>query len=74
MTPVEAGFNGQTRYGREGFVFRLKRGNKPPSDYPEHKFAKQLIWYCPENQNACLLWCNADNQWFNLTFSPIEKP
>lgn len=78
MTPTEAGFNGakgirMPQHG-ETFRFNLKRGSKRPSECPEGDFIEQLCWWMPPGEPEQLLWCNADDQWFQLSFTRIEKP
>ena len=80
MTPAEAGFDGVKGIrmnlpgATDGGRFHLKRGKTDPSDCPNGDFREQLVWHCPDDAPARLLWCNADNQWFELTFTPIDKP
>ena len=80
MTPAEAGFDGAIgiRLDLPGFTgggrFQLKRGKTNPSDHPSTDFCEQLLWHYPDDAPARLLWCNADDQWFELTFTPINKP
>jgi hypothetical protein len=78
MTPTEVGFDGDKgiripgcwgNYSR----YHLKRGKTPPSNHPGD-FTEQLIWYYPDGTPARLLWCNAEDQWFEASFTPIEKP
>lgn len=78
MLPTEAGFDGSKgiRMPLRGENFRVlfKRGTTRPSDFPEHDFTEQLCWWMPPGEPAQLLWCNADDQWFELSFTPIDKP
>ena len=80
MTPTEAGFDGAKGIRmnhpamKDGGRFQLKRGKQSPSDYPDQDFAEQLIWHYPDNQPARLFWCNAEQQWFEISFTPINKP
>ena len=80
MTPTEAGFD-----GAKGMLMRipqfepdaryqLARGIKPPSQVPSRKFTEQLTWWMPEGRLPKLLWCNANDEWFELSFTPIPKP
>jgi hypothetical protein len=77
VTPTEAGFDGAKGFKMphhgENYRIHLKRGKQPPGNYSEHDFGEQLIWYYPDDQPARLLWCNAEQQWFELTFNPIDK-
>ena len=80
MTPAEAGFDGAKgiRMSLPGLTgggrYKLRRGKTSPSDYPNGDFREQLIWYYPDDASARLMWCNADDQWFKLAFTPIDKP
>lgn len=78
MLPTEAGFDGAKGFRMplrgENFRVRLKRGRSHPSNHPEQDFKEQLAWFYPDDQPAQLLWCNADDQWFELQFTPIDKP
>lgn len=44
------------------------------SEHPDFDFKEQLVWIYPDDQPARLLWCNAENKWFELSFNPIDKP
>jgi len=78
MTPLQAGFDGTTGFRMplhgENFRVYLKRGAKPPSDFPDEDWLEQLLWWYPPERDAKLLWCNAEDQWFELSFVPIQKP
>lgn len=78
ISALEAGFDGERgmRFPSAGEDYRvyLKRGTESPSDYPDEDFLEQLIWVHPPDSEARLLWCNADSQWFELQFIPIENP
>ena len=78
MGPQEAKFNGakgvRVPLNGETFRFLLKRGKQKPSEHPETNFKEQLIWFYPDDVPPRLLWCNEDDEWFELTFNPIEKP
>ncbi len=80
LAPTAAGFDGAEgiRMGNPsmpaGGIFKLKRGSKAPSACPRSDFKQQLIWWMPEDRPAVLLWCNAEDQWFELHFQPITKP
>ncbi len=80
MTPSEAGFDGakgirlNLSWAKDGGRFQFKRGKTNPSDYPNSDFREQLAWHYPDDAPARLLWCNAEDQWFELTFTPITKP
>jgi hypothetical protein len=78
MTPEQAGFDGakgvRVPAAGEDFRYKLRLGKESPSSFPESDFTEQLLWFYPDNAAPQLLWCNADDQWFNLFFVPIEKP
>jgi hypothetical protein len=78
MGPTEAKFDGakgvRVTQNGETFRFLLKRGKQKPSEYPEVDFKEQLIWLYPDDEPSRLLWCSEDDEWFELTFNPIEKP
>jgi len=78
MTPTEVGFDGAKGFRMPNISPKtricLKRGNTPPSDNPGLDFTEQLIWYYPDGIPARLLWCNAEDQWFEASFTPIKKP
>lgn len=80
MTPAEAGFDGAkgirlAMSNCPNYRVQLRRSKtKLPSECPDVDFTEQLIWLYPEGKPARLLWCNADNQWHELTFSPTQKP
>lgn len=78
MTPAEAGFDGAKGYRvpamGPGFRSVLKRGKTKPSDHPSIGFREELVWLYPDGVPPRLLWCNANDQWFELSFTPIEKP
>jgi len=80
MTPAEAGFDGAKGIrmnlpgATDGGRFQLKRGKTNPSDCPKGDFREQLVWLYPDDGPARLLWCNAEDQWFELAFTPIDKP
>jgi len=78
VTPTEAGFDGAKgiRFPTLGptarFLFR--RSKTFPSGFPMADFKEQMVWLYPKDKLARLLWCNADDQWFELSFTPINKP
>lgn len=78
LSPAAAGFDGEKGFCMpmhgENFRISLRRGKVRPVDHPDADFSEQLVWFYPENQDAKLLWCNADDQWFELRFNPIDKP
>lgn len=78
LSPAAAGFDGAKGFRMpmrgESFRVHLKRGKTCPSEHPDYDFKEQLMWFYPDDQPARLLWCNADDQWFELSFNPIDKP
>jgi hypothetical protein len=78
LSPATAGFDGAKGFRMsmrgESFRVHLKRGKSHPSKHPDCDFKEQLVWFYPDDQPPQLLWCNADDQWFELSFTPIEKP
>ena len=80
FSPAEAGFDGAKgiRVNNptmpDGGRFQFKRGKTNPSDSPKGDFQEQLVWHYPDDAPARLLWCNAEDQWFELAFTPIDKP
>jgi hypothetical protein len=80
MTPTEAGFDGAKGIRmnhpgvKDGGRYHIRRGKKSPGSYPSADFCEQLLWHYPDDAPARLLWCNAEDQWFELTFDPIDKP
>lgn len=59
----------------DGEDFRLHlRSGKTFAYSRDCNFKEQLLWFHPDNEPAKLLWCNEDDQWFELSFNPIEKP
>ena len=79
LYPSEAGFDGAKGFripiqDNLNYRIHLKRGAKPPSECPHENWSEQLLWWTPEGELPHLLWCNKDGQWFDLTFTPIEKP
>jgi hypothetical protein len=78
MTPTEVGFDGKKGFRMPAVSstarLQLLRGNTPPSENPDRDFTDQLIWYYPDGTPARLLWCNAEDQWFEVSFTPTEKP
>lgn len=77
-SPIAAGFDGAKGFQmpQDGLPLkvRLRRGSVLPSKPPDTNFREQLLWFMPKGQPARLLWCNADEEWFELSFTPIDKP
>jgi hypothetical protein len=80
MTPTEVGFDGAKGirmnypYMKDGGRFLLRRGKTIPDNFPSVDFREQLLWYYPDDTPARLLWCNAEDQWFEASFTPTERP
>ena len=75
MNPQEAGFDGAKGIGlnhpsmSDGGVFRLRRGSTPPWE-TQTNCQNQLLWL--ESSPPRLLYCNQSNEWFELSFTPIQ--
>jgi hypothetical protein len=75
-TPIEAGFDGEKGIClnhpsfKDGGFFRLRRGSTDPRQL-DADCREQLIWYMPEGQDPELWWCNANDEWFLLSFEPM---
>ena len=78
LSPAAAGFDGAKGYRipmhGEDFRVRLTRGKTPLNKHVDYDFKEQLLWFYPDNEPAKLLWCNENDQWFELSFNPTEKP
>ena len=79
MKPSEAKFDGtkgiripQAEHGN--FRYQLKRGKQFLDNPKNADFLEQLLWLMPDGEEPKLLWCNEDDQWFELEFNPIDKP
>jgi|LakMenEpi03Aug12_release.lakeMendotaPanAssembly.Ray.scaffolds.fasta_scaffold586670_3 hypothetical protein len=75
MKPSEVGFDGakglSVGEGPHRSIFKLKRGKTIP-DPRREDFKNQLLWFYPDNQDPKLIYCNQDNQLFELNFVPTE--
>ena len=79
LYPSEAGFDGDKGFrilvtDQPDCRVRLTRGSEPPSKCVRDDWSEQLFWWTPDGELPHLLWCNKTEQWFDLTFTPIEKP
>jgi hypothetical protein len=80
MTPTEANFDGaegirvHNHNLPENAILKLRRGGNPPSNCLSGDFKQQLLWFTPDGQQPELLWCDPDDNWYELDFIPIEKP
>jgi len=74
MKPTEAGFDGEKglnlNFPSLKAVYKLRRGKKPPEP-DKHNLKNQLLWYYPEGSEAKLLYCNNNNELFELEFIPV---
>jgi hypothetical protein len=75
MKPTQAGFDGEKGLNLnhpslpDGGIYKLRRGSTPPWTF-DSNFRNQLMWQ--QTTPPRLLYCNSDNQWFELDFIPIE--
>lgn len=79
LYPSEAGFDGDKGFrilvtDQPDYRVQLTRGSEPPSKCVRDDWSEQLFWWTPNGELPHLLWCNKAEQWFDLTFTPIEKP
>jgi hypothetical protein len=76
QTASDAGFDGARGirmnfpFMKDGGIYRLRRGSTDPRQL-DSDCREQLIWYMPEGQDPELWWCNANNEWFLLSFEPM---
>jgi hypothetical protein len=75
MKPSEVGFDGVKGIDVVGIyhrsIVKLKRGKTVP-DPRKADLKNQLLWFYPDNQDPKLIYCNQDNQLFELNFVPTE--
>jgi hypothetical protein len=75
MKPIEAGFNGEVGINLnipsmiDGGIYKLRRGSTPPW-MTDVNYKNQLMWQ--QSTPPKLLYCNSNNQWFELDFIPIN--
>ena len=74
MKPIEAGFNGEVGINlnipsTNGGIYKLRRGSTPPW-MTDVNYKNQLMWQ--QSTPPRLLYCNSNNQWFELDFIPIN--
>jgi hypothetical protein len=78
MTPTEAGFDGAKgiclnhHSMTDGGIFKLRRGPTMP-DTENFNFRNQILWVYPEGEEAKLLYCNDNNELFELAFIPVAQ-
>lgn len=77
MKPSEVGFNGTKEIGlnlkgaTNGGVFQLRKGEIFPLDYYNKELENQLLWHCPIGKEPRLIYCNENNELFEVDFKPI---
>ena len=74
MKPTEAGFDGEKGIslnipGMMNGVYKIRRGSTPPWMTPSN-YKNQLMWQ--QTTPPRLLFCNSNNEWFELDFIPIN--
>jgi hypothetical protein len=79
MTPTEAKFDGERGFlvGNGPYITRIKllrSESKTPEQSTRSTFRENLVWLNLPDQPARLFWCNVDDEWFELDFTPIDKP
>lgn len=79
MTPTEAKFDGERAFlvGTGPYATRVilsRSESKTPKETPNRTFRENLVWVNLPDQPARLFWCNEDDEWFELDFTPIDKP
>ena len=68
MEPSRAGFDGTNGIRiASGQIYKLKRGSTVP-DPEVANLKNQLLWFSPEGKDPKLLYCNDENQLFELDF------
>jgi hypothetical protein len=78
MTPSQAGFDGARGISLNhpampnGGIFRLRRG-ETMLDPKKQNLHNQLLWFYPDNEDAKLLYCNDNNELFELAFIPFTQ-
>ena len=78
MTPTEAGFDGAKGicFNHSGLpnggIFQLRRGPTMP-DTEKFNFRNQILWVYPDDADAKLLYCNDNNELFELAFIPLKQ-
>ena len=79
MTPTEAGFDGargislNNRSLPKGGLFQLRRGKGMPNTEKSDNLRNQLLWVMPDDADARLLYCNDNNELFELAFIPLKQ-
>jgi hypothetical protein len=76
MKPTEANFDGakgiclNNPHMPDGGVYKLRRGFTSPSG----DCRNQLLWQMTVDADSRLLYCDNNDNWYELSFTPIEKP
>lgn len=81
MKPLDCGFDGERGITivlpcpdyPEGITYKLRRGKSAPVE-GEGSMLNMLVWYHPDGQDPKLLYCNSEEQWFELNFTPSPQP
>lgn len=77
MKPSEVGFDGAKRIRlslngvTNGNSYKLRKGEIFPLDYYNKKLENQLLWHCPIGKEPRLIYCNENNELFEVGFKPI---
>ena len=78
MKPIEVGFDGAsgirltTNKSSKKSTYKLRRGGVIPLDYCNREWENQLLWVCPEGEEPILIYCNKNNELFELDFKPLN--
>lgn len=78
MKPSEVGFDGAEgirltkKESSKRASYKLRRGEVIPLDYYNKEWENQLLWLCPEGKEPVLIYCNKDNELFELDFKPLS--
>lgn len=78
MKPSQVGFDGANgikltiKESSKRGTYKLRRGEVIPLDYYNREWENQLLWLCPEGKEPVLVYCNKDNELFELDFKPLS--
>ncbi len=76
MTPIEANFDGARGVCLnhpampDGGIYKLRRGFTSPGGDCKN----QLLWHMAVGADSRLLYCDDNDNWYELSFTPIERP
>jgi hypothetical protein len=76
MKPTEANFDGakgiclNSPHMPDGCIYKLRRGFTSPSG----DCRNQLLWQMAVDADPRLLYCDNNDNWYELDFNPIEVP